>query len=182
MPDTARTRTGLQASAGTDDVRTIDDTMKAAFDQLEALAALDAQGTLASRPAAGKRGLLYWATDAQMLYRDTGSSWVQLTPGPWTTLTLIAAAADDDGYPVPAARFEPGGVVRLRGRCVMTDESAFLATVPAGLRPAMDVTFLGVDISGTPRPMSVSTVGTLSSLSVLPEGRAVSLEGAAFAR
>ena len=34
MPDTARTRTGLQASLGTDDLRTVDNTMRTAFDLL----------------------------------------------------------------------------------------------------------------------------------------------------
>lgn len=38
-------------------------------------------GTFAGRPAAGTDGLLYWATDTALLYRDNGSSWDQVTKG-----------------------------------------------------------------------------------------------------
>jgi hypothetical protein len=33
------------------------------------------QGTLAARPAAGKRGRFYWATDTKTLSRDDGTTW-----------------------------------------------------------------------------------------------------------
>jgi len=77
MPDTARTRTGLQASAGTDDVRTIDDTMKAAFDALELSMPLDSQGT-AAPTGTGKRGEWYLRTTTSELFRSTGTAWVNV--------------------------------------------------------------------------------------------------------
>ena len=47
---------------------------------MEALAAMFGQGTLASRPAAAKQGRFYMATDQtpQLLFYDTGSSWIQV--------------------------------------------------------------------------------------------------------
>lgn len=40
--------------------------------------AKDDQGALSARPAAGKRGRYYYATDQLRLYRDTGSAWVEI--------------------------------------------------------------------------------------------------------
>lgn len=77
MPDTARARTGLQASLGTDDIRSIDDTMIAAFNIIETLMPLDSQGT--SAPAGtGKRGEWYYRTSTGELFRSTGSAWVNV--------------------------------------------------------------------------------------------------------
>lgn len=42
--------------------------------------AYDNQGTFSARPAAATRGRYYFATDANTLYRDTGSAWVQVAP------------------------------------------------------------------------------------------------------
>jgi hypothetical protein len=44
------------------------------------------QGTLAARPAAGVRGRFFNATD-DSLFRDDGSQWVRLTPGPWKSFS-----------------------------------------------------------------------------------------------
>lgn len=101
MPDTARARTGLQASLGTDDLRTVDNTMRTAFDLLELIIALDSQGTLASRPSASKRGQYYWATDGGplgtgWLYRDTGSAWKACSPETVITAMLAAGAVTAD--------------------------------------------------------------------------------------
>lgn len=38
------------------------------------------EGTLAGRPAAGTAGRLYVCTDLHTIYRDTGSSWVEISP------------------------------------------------------------------------------------------------------
>ncbi len=42
------------------------------------LAAIDRQGTLAARPAAGIRGTYYAATDTGQLFRDNGASWTEV--------------------------------------------------------------------------------------------------------
>lgn len=47
--------------------------------RLDLLAALDVQGaTVGDRPAAGIRGRYYTALDTGLLYRDTGTDWVQV--------------------------------------------------------------------------------------------------------
>lgn len=40
--------------------------------------AMDDQGLLDGRPAAGKRGRYWYATDTLALYRDNGTAWVQI--------------------------------------------------------------------------------------------------------
>jgi hypothetical protein len=70
-------------------------------------------GTLASQPAAGNAGLIYYCTDCDSIYRDNGTSWVRIrfgdSVGPaigdvpttgWTALNMLGAsswAADRDG-------------------------------------------------------------------------------------
>lgn len=49
-----------------------------ALKDIDDLAAQDRQGLLSARPAAGVRGLYYFATDNNVLYRDTGTSWVAI--------------------------------------------------------------------------------------------------------
>ena len=49
--------------------------------QLDSLTASDSQGTLASRPTAGLRGRYYYATDADVLYRDDGTVWRAVVVG-----------------------------------------------------------------------------------------------------
>lgn len=48
--------------------------------QIETLGAIDLQGTFAARPAAGKAGRYYWATDTSQLFRDNGTTWSQIFP------------------------------------------------------------------------------------------------------
>jgi microcystin-dependent protein len=45
---------------------------------LDDFVAIDAQGPLDQRPAAGVRGFYYFAEDVGQLYRDTGSGWVPI--------------------------------------------------------------------------------------------------------
>jgi hypothetical protein len=43
--------------------------------------AIDTQGVFTSRPAAGSYGKYYYATDTGALYRDNGTTWVQVVVG-----------------------------------------------------------------------------------------------------
>jgi hypothetical protein len=69
--------------------------IKALADAVAPIIAADYQGTLSARPAAGVRGRYYNATD-DSLFRDNGTAWVRITPGPWKTwsptITVISAA------------------------------------------------------------------------------------------
>lgn len=73
-----------------------------AFAAIESLAAQDASGTRAARPAFGVAGRYYHATDTNLLYRDTGSAWVLVgapQSGPTATRT---AAQTTTGLPTGA--------------------------------------------------------------------------------
>lgn len=77
MAKTLTARFGLtQWSAPTDTVARTD--FNNSFASIEANAAMDAQGLIADRPAFGKRGRYFYATDRQMLYRDTGTAWTSV--------------------------------------------------------------------------------------------------------
>jgi len=55
------------------------------------------QGTTAARPAAGKTGRIYWATDTTILYYDDGTTWrtVGFIAGGSVTLAMLAADSVD---------------------------------------------------------------------------------------
>lgn len=64
-------------------------------------AAIDTQGPLASIPTAGTYGRYYWATDAQSLWRDNGTIWVQVYPT--VTNQIRTFTTDDQTGPNPAS-------------------------------------------------------------------------------
>jgi Phage Tail Collar Domain len=85
------------------------------------------QGLLASRPSASKAGQLYWATDAQILYRDTGTAWIAIGPNVaagggsvWTTGDVKPTAA------ATTAGTEPAGWLLCDGRQVARESFAAL--------------------------------------------------------
>lgn len=89
MTVTLGSRTALpQWSAGTDAFTRSQ--MNAANAAAESNFALDSQGLNSARPAAGKRGRYYYATDTGQFYRDTGSTWVQF---PTLAVTNVFTAA-----------------------------------------------------------------------------------------
>lgn len=55
--------------------------------------AVDGQGTFSSRPVAATPGRYFYATDAQTLYRDTGTAWVPV--GGLPIVTALPAAPYD---------------------------------------------------------------------------------------
>src|SRR4051812_40565898 len=82
------------------------------------------QGTLENRPAAGVKGRLYWATTAHspfdnsiitwnVLYRDDGSTWQQLTPSPWVPWTPTISEVDGGGNPVGNVTHSVSGSPRV---------------------------------------------------------------------
>lgn len=77
MPVTVGPRTGVTQWSDGDDPFTRAQ-MAASHAAVEDLMALDGQGTLAARPAAGIRGRYYFATDNGIIYRDTGAAWTSL--------------------------------------------------------------------------------------------------------
>lgn len=58
---------------------------------LDLLAAIDLQGTIAARPAAGRVGTYYFSTDESLVYRDNGTAWVTVGSLPSDELPSIAS-------------------------------------------------------------------------------------------
>lgn len=74
MTETITPRFGLnQWSADTDTVNRPE--FNNSFAKVELLSAIDKQGLLSARPAPGKVGTYYFATDKEITYRDNGVSW-----------------------------------------------------------------------------------------------------------
>ncbi|MDE3162514.1 MAG: hypothetical protein KGL64_04570 [Acidobacteriota bacterium] len=59
------------------------------------LSAVIADGTYAAIPAAGIDGRIYFATDTKKVYRDSGTAWVDITPG--EPAAMLAAAPSAPG-------------------------------------------------------------------------------------
>jgi hypothetical protein len=53
--------------------------------------AVDMQGTMSQRPSAGVAGRYFYATDTGILYRDTGSTWTQVSPDGLHNLAGVSA-------------------------------------------------------------------------------------------
>lgn len=113
MVESRTPRVGLpQWSAGTDGPSRAD--FNEAFAALETLTAIDQQGTLAQRPAAGKRGRWWYDTGNGFVYRDTGTAWVTVAGDammPRTGGTFTGPVTVDGGITVygPGGRLGGGG-------------------------------------------------------------------------
>lgn len=81
--------------------------------------AQDSQGLLAARPAAGRRGRYYLATDISVLFRDSGTAWVEVWKLMKTFLIdLLAASANVNSIRVPAFRGTKAGVQSVPGNAL----------------------------------------------------------------
>ena len=94
MPDPTP-RLALSKPVGADGVTQLRLSIDNHADALDA-AALDLQGTLAARPPAGTQGRYFFATDAAALFRDDGTSWVEIQVGPIGTSDLANGAVTTD--------------------------------------------------------------------------------------
>lgn len=83
---TSTTKWALRWLTGTNAISDIDAGFQALAEDIDAVMAGQAAGTLASRPAAGKAGRFYRATDTGQVFLDTGSAWMEPMPPIWRTL------------------------------------------------------------------------------------------------
>lgn len=60
---------------------------------LEDMIAVDGQGPISARPAAGVRGFYYYADDIEQLFRDTGTGWVPIGVDASKLVGKVPAAA-----------------------------------------------------------------------------------------
>lgn len=116
MPGTPTTRLALPLPSGGDEVLIPHD-LRALAEQADRVAAMDDQGAIAGlpNPTPARRGLYYWATDARVLLRCTGTEWVPIVefpiggvvdwpaatspPGPATWLELAGQTIDKTTFP-----------------------------------------------------------------------------------
>jgi microcystin-dependent protein len=91
----ATTRAGLRYPALTDTPDVVRDVTNLASDA-DATLAMYSENTFANRPAAGKHGRLFFATDQTKLYYDYGGGWLDLSPsvapGPGSITQAMLAA------------------------------------------------------------------------------------------
>ena len=125
MAFTTTTRFGLpQWSSGSDTVGRTQ--FNNAFAQIESLAAQDAQGTRAARPAPATRGRYYYATDIGMVYRDTGSAWA-LVGAPQSGVTAVRTSGQTtSGLPTGALFYDTS-----EGRLYVWNGTAWAQVTPA---------------------------------------------------
>jgi hypothetical protein len=88
-------RLGIPYPEGTD-ANDVPRDIKAVVDKIGPIMAVDLQGTLSQRPAAGIRGRYYWATDKKALYRDDGAAW-QAIHQPWADYSPNVEPIDTNG-------------------------------------------------------------------------------------
>ena len=99
-----------------DDPADVPADIQALTTRLDLIAASDDQGTLSARPAPGKKGRYYWATDQQRLYRDDGTAW-----------RTITGAVPAEVTSLPSSPVE-GQEIRLRPPSGLRGELEFSAT------------------------------------------------------
>src|SRR6185295_5138556 len=83
----------------------------------EPLSDVNGYGVFASRPAAGLRGRLYWASDTGAAYRDNGTTWDTLIAGAGGSGTMTTVQ-EVDGSPTDSAVTTlvlPNGTVSIVG-------------------------------------------------------------------
>jgi microcystin-dependent protein len=99
---------------------------------LEAQGTMFAQGTAASRPAFGKQGRIYFATDTGILSYDNGSSWTDIGPvgtGIADNAITLAKMADNS---VGSAEIIDGSV----GAAEIADGTVGSAEIASALKPS----------------------------------------------
>lgn len=88
------TRYALPAPNGDDPISNGDNVFRDAMDLVDAIIATGWSDTFGDRPAAGKLGRLFYATDTDTVYFDTGSAWTGISPrANFTAGTLASRGA-----------------------------------------------------------------------------------------
>jgi hypothetical protein len=109
-------------------------------------AAIDSQGLFSARPAAGSYGKYYYAVDTDALYRDNGTTWVQIVLGTDARLTDTRTPTDNT---VTAAKIASDAVttVKILDGNVTTNKLAANAVTAAKIEAQQ--AWQTISISGT---------------------------------
>jgi hypothetical protein len=120
------------------------------------------------------------------------NAWLALTPGAWVPLTLGSGISTLTGGPTPAARFDVGGSVRLRGQLYNGSGSSIVAgtalatipsTVPTQYSAGYSYTMLYPVVYGNPVGvgfLSISAAGQFELSATLPNTGVVALDGITY--
>lgn len=168
MAKTFTPRFGLpQWSSGQDTVSRGD--FNAALAVIEANAAMDTQGTMATRPAYGKRGRYYQATDTGKLYRDSGTSWDLINPTPeWGTV-----ANKPSTFPATAHNHAPSEITSAGTLSVQAARFTGIGDVTPATISTVPTTFTSNITEwkkGTNTLAFMSAMGVLSSQAIKAQG------------
>jgi hypothetical protein len=156
--------------------------IKAVVDKIGPIMAVDMQGTLAQRPAAGVRGRFYNATD-DSLFRDDGSQWVRLTSGAWKSFsatplrlqngggtTVSTVTFQWSGTPIARYRLMPGNRVEYLinglGHLSGTPTNAFVGiewTAPTSMEANIDFVGQGDIFNDTARVVAQAGIGVIAA-------------------
>jgi hypothetical protein len=146
------------------------------LDGLDSLAfALDSQGVLSGRPAAGRAGRYYFATDRNVVFRDDGAAWREVNPAAGARVGFVGAAESTTSTAFtdlatlgPSVTIEVGasGVVLIEVGCGMRNgggESAmgFAASGANALGAAFD-RVVGTPLASNDRKGRVFTLTGLA--------------------
>ena len=126
--------------------------------RLDAISIYWSAGVLASRPAFGNPGFVYFATDTLLLYYDTGSAWININP-PVSTADLSAIATTN---PTAANVSLNGHKVTNAANGTAGNDYATLSQIPTVFAPGTSLeTFIGATVflpSGTPTQIATLTL------------------------
>lgn len=127
---------------------------------------MESAGLIVNRPPAiGCPGMIYYATDEQVVYRSDGSTWTALVGSPEAVITpTLLNGWIDFGAPYgPVRYYKHGGRVFLSGLAKNPTASAIPAVVfnlPAGYRPASTKLFIARNGANTvPSQQALVAVG-----------------------
>jgi hypothetical protein len=145
-------------------------------------------GTLAARPAFGKRNRIYFASDVPAYYLDNVTSWLTLeavVDTGWVPLTLASGVTSSGGF-TPSARLR-GDMVELKGGLwnqTGSSDAGTLATLPTAVTPPAHAVWEPVTQEANSGVLNLritnSGGGQIQIPSGLPSGETASLNGISY--
>jgi hypothetical protein len=123
--------------------------------------------------------LLQNAANTRSLVQDTDGFWKVFNQG-WNTLAYLNAWATRAGFFDLAYKVMPDGMVNLRGTCVPGAVNGVVATLPAAVRPASNVSFPAAHDNVVAGQMAritvVATTGNITAFGMAAVGTTFSFD------
>jgi hypothetical protein len=142
------------------------------------------EGTSAGRPAAAVKGRLYYATDIEAYYLDTGTQWNTISPSGWKVPVMSSALEVVSERYIIGVRLDNGLTVRLRGAMKIKVGNSLksgetIGTLPEGYRPFL---LVGLLLSNPALPIEITSSGVMkyAGIPTLGEGDVLGFDGLSF--